>query len=87
MCTHDGTATGLLVLSRAYPGMIEPILRCERCETSITHFVTLPYRGTPSLAHDGAVPKSEPENIAETYQIPTALTAGAHRAPRFAAAA
>jgi hypothetical protein len=87
MCTHDGTATGLLVLSKVYPGMIEQILRCERCETSITHFVTLPYRCTPSLAHDGAVPKSEPEKIAETHQIPTALTAGAHRAPKFAAAA
>jgi hypothetical protein len=87
MCTHDGTATGLLRLSKTRPGMIEPIVRCETCETSIKHLVPLPYHCTPLLAHDGAVLESEPENIAETYQIPTALTASAHRAATFAAAA
>jgi hypothetical protein len=68
MCDHDGTATGILRFSKTRPGMLEPALLCEACETIITQFAPLPHRGTRLVPNIAAVLESELASIAETYQ-------------------
>ncbi len=70
MCDHNGSATGILRFSKTRPGMLEPALLCEACETIIMQFAPLPYRCTPPVSFIAAVQESGHVRIAETHQIP-----------------
>jgi hypothetical protein len=70
MCDHDGTATGILRFSKTRPGILEPALLCEACDTIIMQFAPLPYRCTRLESFSAAVQESALVGIAETHQVP-----------------
>jgi len=63
MCDHDGTATRILRYSTTRPGMLDPALLSEACETIMTQFAPLRHRCTRAVPCIAAVQRNRRRGV------------------------